>query len=105
MPRIFVTLRNGTEQPVNAALGTSLMQNLRDAGIDELPALCGGCCACATCHVYVDETFFAEIPPANDDEDSLLESSFHRQKNSRLSCQIRVANNHEGMRVTISPED
>lgn len=105
MPKIVVTLRDGTEQQIAGKAGISLMENLRDSGVDELLALCGGCCSCATCHVYVDEIFAAHIPPASEDENDLLDSSAHRRPSSRLSCQIRVGDNHEGLRVSISPED
>lgn len=105
MPKIIVTLRDGTDKQIVGKTGISLMENLRDAGIDELLALCGGCCSCATCHVYVDDSFAAHIPPALEDENDLLDSSAHRRSSSRLSCQIRVGDNHEGLRISISPED
>jgi len=81
------------------------MDNLRNAGIDELLALCGGCCSCATCHVYVDESFVGRIPPASEDEGDLLDASMYRLPSSRLSCQITVTDGLDDLRVTISPED
>jgi 2Fe-2S ferredoxin len=81
------------------------MEIVRDAGIDELLALCGGCCSCATCHVYVDPTFADRLPPMAEDESDLLDSSEHRTAASRLSCQIRFGPGLDGLRVTIAPED
>ena len=104
MPKILVTLREGTKQDIEAAAGISLMENLRDSGIDEVLALCGGCCSCATCHVYIDEAFMDRLPPISEDEDALLDSSAHRLATSRLSCQINVDDTLAGMRVTVSPE-
>jgi len=81
------------------------MEVIRAADVDELLALCGGCCACATCHVYVDEAFVARVPPMSEDEDDLLESSTHRERTSRLSCQIPFTDELDGLRVQIAPED
>ena len=64
------------------------MEAIRDNGFDELLALCGGCCSCATCHVHVDPEFFGKLPPISEDEDDLLDSSGDRDEYSRLGCQI-----------------
>ncbi|MDO9490591.1 MAG: 2Fe-2S iron-sulfur cluster-binding protein, partial [Sphingomonadaceae bacterium] len=85
--------------------GLSVMENVRDAGLDELIALCGGCCSCATCHVYVDPAWGPIVGGPNADEDDLLESSEHRAAHSRLSCQIEMTSELDGLRVTIAPED
>jgi 2Fe-2S ferredoxin len=81
------------------------MEAIRDKGIDELMALCGGCCSCATCHVIVDPEFVPQLSAMSEDEDDLLDSSEHRQPTSRLSCQIRMKDELTGLRVTIAPED
>ena len=81
------------------------MEIIRDAGFNELLALCGGCCSCATCHVYVDDGFAGRLPEMTADENDLLDSSDHRQANSRLSCQLTFTSALDGMRVTIAPED
>jgi 2Fe-2S ferredoxin len=78
---------------------------IRENGIDELLALCGGCCSCATCHVYVDQAWLSALPPVGADEDDLLDLSDERAPNSRLSCQIRFSAALDGLRVTIAPED
>jgi 2Fe-2S ferredoxin len=77
------------------------MEAIRQAGFDELEAMCGGSCSCATCHVYAK----AMPSPPGGDEDDLLDSSDHRQADSRLSCQIRLNAALSGLRVTIAPED
>mgnify|MGYP002401136559 FL=1 len=82
-----------------------MMETIRDAGIDELMALCGGCCSCATCHVHVDPGFVDSLPGLADDEDELLDSSSFRAETSRLSCQIPLTADLDGLRVRIAPED
>jgi 2Fe-2S ferredoxin len=82
----------------------TLMQTITDAGIGELLALCGGVCSCATCHVYV-ESDLPMLPATSADEDGLLDGAEQRKPNSRLSCQIRMSDDYDGMRVVIAPED
>ena len=67
-------------------------------GID---ADCGGGMACATCHVYVKEEWFNKIPPKNEGEDDMLDQAYKPQKNSRLSCQIEVSDNIDGLEVNL----
>ena len=103
--KIILTTRNGTELPVFFDPGTNLMEAIRASGVDELLALCGGSCPCATCHVFLDPNFAKELPPVSADEDDLLDSSDYRNNTSRLSCQIELTGEHNGLRVTIAPED
>lgn len=105
MPTLIVTTRDGSEQNIDAGTNVSVMEIIRDAGVDQLLALCGGCCSCATCHVYVDGPLASQIPEVSADENDLLDSSDHRQANSRLSCQINFTAELDGLRVTIAPED
>lgn len=105
MPSISVTTRDGTSREVDAAVGISVMEVIRDAGIDELQAICGGCCSCSTCHVYVDSDQLQLLPPIHADEDDLLDSSNYREAESRLSCQVPFTAALDGLRVTIAPED
>ena|SRR5205823_10596219 len=105
MVSIRVVTREGVESAVEAQEGVSVMETIRDSGFDELLALCGGCCSCATCHVYVHEADFARLPPMSDDENDLLDSSDHRAATSRLSCQLKVGPELDGLRVQIAPED
>lgn len=105
MPKLIVTTRDGSEQEIDGGSNLSVMEIIRDSGIDELLALCGGCCSCATCHVYVDTAFSGKIPEMTEDENDLLDSSDHRNETSRLSCQINLTAELDGLRVTIAPED
>jgi ferredoxin len=105
MPKLFITTREGIEHQLDGKPGISLMQNIRDGGIDELTAICNGCCSCATCHVYIDEAFLDRLPELSPDETDLLDSSTHRRNSSRLSCQVILSESLAGMRVTVSPED
>ena len=105
MPNIVVVNRAGEEKTVEVADGLSVMEAIRDNGFDELLALCGGCCSCATCHVFVDPAFADKLPAMSEDENDLLDSSDHRNETSRLSCQVQVTAALDGLRVTIAPED
>ena len=105
MPKLVVVNRAGEEKEVDAASGVSVMEAIRDNGFDELLALCGGCCSCATCHVYVDPAFADKVTALGEDENDLLDSTDHRQDNSRLSCQLQMSDDLSGLKVTIAPED
>ncbi|MEL7188598.1 MAG: 2Fe-2S iron-sulfur cluster-binding protein [Pseudomonadota bacterium] len=105
MPKLVVTNREGETSEIEVEDGLTVMEAVRDNGFDELLALCGGCCSCATCHVYIDPEFKDKLPEMSEDEDDLLESSDHRNDTSRLSCQIPLTAELSGMKVTISPED
>jgi len=105
MPKLIVVNRAGEETAVDAGEGLSVMEAIRDNGFDELLALCGGCCSCATCHVHVDPAFKDKLPPMSEDENDLLDSSDHRNEHSRLSCQIPFVDELDGLKVTIAEED
>ena len=104
MPKLVVTNREGETSEIDVEDGLTVMEAIRDNGFDELLALCGGCCSCATCHVFVDGAS-VELPEMSEDEDDLLESSDHRKDGSRLSCQIPFTAALDGLKVTIAPED
>lgn len=104
MPTVTVILREGEAVPIAAATGASVMETIRNAGIDEVVALCGGSCSCATCHVFV-ESGAEGLPPMAGDEADMLECSLHRQPNSRLSCQLPVTDDSDGLVVRIAPEE
>ena len=105
MAKVTVISRNGEGREVEAENGLSLMEVIRDNGFDELLALCGGCCSCATCHVHIDPAFADRLPKMGEDENDLLDSTDHRNETSRLSCQIPVSVALDGLIVTIAPED
>jgi 2Fe-2S ferredoxin len=105
MPQLTIVDRAGKETNVEAKVGWSVMENIRDNGFDELLALCGGCCSCATCHVHVDPDFLGKLEPMGEDENDLLDSSDHRNEFSRLSCQVQMTDALDGLKVTIAAED
>jgi 2Fe-2S ferredoxin len=105
MPHLTVVTREGEERQLDGEVGLSVMEIIRDGGIDELLALCGGCCSCATCHVHVDADWVDKLPPIGPDEDDLLDSTSDRDATSRLSCQIPFTDALDGMKVTIAAED
>jgi 2Fe-2S ferredoxin len=105
MPKLIVVTREGEEREIMGETGLSVMEVIRDAGIDELLALCGGCCSCATCHVHVDPDFAAKLPAMSEDENDLLDSTSDRDATSRLSCQIAFGPALDGLKVTIAAED
>jgi ferredoxin, 2Fe-2S len=105
MAKLVVTKRDGETIELEGKNGLSVMEVIRDNGIDELLALCGGCCSCATCHVHVDPAFADKVAPMGEDENDLLDSSDHRNAQSRLSCQIPFGDALDGLRVTIAQED
>jgi ferredoxin, 2Fe-2S len=102
---ITVISREGNSSQIKASPGVSLMEALRDSGVDELLALCGGCCSCATCHVRISPAYADLLPAVTADEDDLLDSSDHRTAQSRLSCQIIISDDLDGLEVEIVPED
>ena len=105
MPKLIVVTREGEERELMGETGLSVMEVIRDAGIDEILALCGGCCSCATCHVHVDPEFAAKLKPMSEDENDLLDSTSDRDDYSRLSCQIDMTDALDGLKVRIAAED
>ena len=105
MPELIVVTREGEERRVSVASGLSVMEAIRNDGVDELLALCGGCCSCATCHVHVDPDFAHLLPPMSEDENDLLDSSADRNRYSRLSCQVTLTDALDGLKVTVAAED
>ncbi len=105
MPRLTVVTRAGEERTVDGEAGLSVMEVIKDHGFDELLALCGGCCSCATCHVHVDPAFVDRLPPISEDEEDLLDSVEDRDATSRLSCQIPFGDALDGLRVKIAAEE
>jgi 2Fe-2S ferredoxin len=103
MPRITFTQPDGVRLQVEVPAGISLMEAARQNGVAGILALCGGACACATCHVYVDPTWMPRLPAREDMEDGMLESAWEPRPNSRLSCQIEVTTQLDGLEVTVPP--
>ena len=103
MVRVFVTRRDGETATVECKPGKSLMLNIRK--VAEIAAVCGGCASCGTCHVHVAEDWLGRLPPMAEDEDTTLSFSDWRRPNSRLSCQVKVTAELDGLAVTVAPED
>jgi 2Fe-2S ferredoxin len=105
MTRLSITDRDGAQTTVEAQAGQSAMEVIRSAGVEQLLAICGGVCACATCHVYVDPECLAFLPPMGSDEDELLSALSHRRENSRLACQVRLGPAIPDLNMQLAPED
>jgi 2Fe-2S ferredoxin len=101
--KIIAADRVGAEHIVEGRDGWTVMEILRDAGLP-ITAECGGACACATCHVYVDQDWYAKLTPPSDTEIDMLDMALAVEPNSRLSCQIVCAPELDGIKVTIAPE-
>ena len=105
MAKLVIIARDGSTREIEGDTDVTIMENIRDNGFDELLALCGGCCSCATCHVHIDSAFADKLLPMGDDENDLLDSTSERREDSRLSCQIPFTAELDGIRVTIAQED
>ena len=105
MPDIIVFDRSGEKRNLDLPIGGSLMEALRDSGYDDIIAICGGNCTCATCHVYIEPLNQNTLPSVSEDEQVLIESLAHSKPNSRLSCQIEINEFLSGSVVRIPPEE
>ena len=103
MPKLIITDRSGKKSEIEYDSNFTLMEALRDNGYD-IEASCGGCCACATCHVYIDEKWTNKLKNMDDDEESMLDQAFDVKNNSRLSCQIELSEELDGLEIEIAPE-
>lgn len=102
MPKIVITDTNDESKTVDVDSGLSLMETLRDLDYDEIEALCGGCCSCATCHVLIDDSACVSLEPMEEDEEMLVEmAESYEEGKSRLSCQIELTDQHDGLHITI----
>lgn len=104
-PTLFITARAGEVISVTGMIGHSVMESIREAQIEDIQAICGGCCACCTCHVFVDPEQLELLPSLSVEEDALLEGSSVRTPTSRLSCQLEVTERLDGLRLAIAPEE
>ena len=100
---IKVKDREGEVHELKAEIGSTIMEIIRDAGLD-IEAACGGCCACATCHVYIMNDKIEKLNALDDDEESMLDQAFDVEKNSRLGCQIEYTDVMDGMELTLAPQ-
>lgn len=105
MPKIVFTCPDGSHRVVDARYGSSIMETGIKSGVPGIVAECGGALACATCHVYVAEEYRALGGEVGDFEDEMLEeAAAERRANSRLSCQIPMTDELDGIEVTVAPE-
>ena len=100
MTKITYVEHNGKEHTVDVQNGLTVMEGAIQKEIPGIDADCGGSMACATCHVYVDDKWFDKIPKAEDAEIDMIDMAFEPKKNSRLSCQIIVSEELDGLEVT-----
>ena len=100
MPKITYIENNGKSQTVEVAEGLTVMEGAVQNNIPGIDADCGGGMACATCHVYVKEEWLSKLPKAEDGEQDMIDMAFEPKKNSRLSCQLIVSEDIDGLVVT-----
>jgi 2Fe-2S ferredoxin len=101
MPRITFIEPDGFRRVIDAPIGITLMEAAASQGVQGILALCGGACACGTCHVYVDAAWLEKLTPREEMEEGTLECAWEPGENSRLSCQIHVTADLDGLVVTV----
>ena len=104
MPKITYIEHNGKTHIQEVPNGLSVMEGAVQNNIPGIDADCGGSCACATCHIYIDHKWFDILPNIEDDEEAMLDQTFHILKISRLGCQIEYEDKYEGINLTLAPE-
>lgn len=100
--KIIVTDQHGKTSEIEGEQDWQLMEAIRDAGLP-IKAECGGACACATCHVYIDMDWWEKTGGPNEDEADMLDLAFELKDNSRLACQIVLDDSLDGLKVTLAP--
>ena len=103
MPKIIYIEHDGTERAVDAEVGATVMETAIRNSVPGIVAECGGACSCATCHVWVDEDWYGKLQPASDDEEDLIYSTLDQKPTSRLSCQILLSDELDGLKLTLTP--
>jgi 2Fe-2S ferredoxin len=105
LTKLIVSVAGGEAREIEYSSGSTAMEVIRDAGIEDMIALCGGVLSCATCHVHVDPAFADRLPAMTEDESDLLDCSSHRNAYSRLSCQIHLTDELAGIKMTVVEPD
>jgi len=105
MARLVVINDDGSERELPGAPGLTVMEIMRDGGVDDVLAMCGGCGSCGTCHIYVGSGYQGLLPPLSGAEAQVLEGLDNRTACSRLSCQIPWENGLDGLRVTVAVDN
>ena len=99
MPKVTIVEYDGVTHELDSEVGETVMESAIKGGVASIIAECGGACGCATCHVYVDEPWVAKLPPKAIEEEEQLDLAFDVRPNSRLSCQIFVTDELDGLVV------
>jgi 2Fe-2S ferredoxin len=102
VPRIVYHDINGQRREVDVNAGSTLMEGAIDNNVAGIVAECGGACACATCHAYVAEAWVSRLPAVQEMEDAMLDSAADRRPNSRLTCQVEVTDELDGLEVFVA---
>jgi 2Fe-2S ferredoxin len=101
MPKIVFNEPGGGRREIDASPGITLMEAARQHGVAGIVAQCGGACACATCHVYIEPPWLTRLEPPEEMEEGMLETAWEPRANSRLSCQIQLTAQLDGLEVTV----
>ena len=105
MPKITFVTPDGERHEVDVENGYSVMEAAINNNIEGIVAECGGACACATCHGYIDEAWTAKMPEMDDMEDSMLDAAYERRDNSRLTCQLEMNDEWDGLVVHVAENE
>lgn len=105
MPKIIYITPDGERHDVDVQTGYTVMEGAINNDITGIVAECGGACACATCHSYIDTAWLDKMPPIDDMEDSMLDAAYERKANSRLTCQIEVTEALDGLIIHVADND
>jgi 2Fe-2S ferredoxin len=105
MPKVIYITPKGERHEVDVEIGYSVMEGAINNNIEGIVAECGGACACATCHSYIDEAWIDKMPPMDDMEDSMLDAAYDRRENSRLTCQLEMTGEWDGLIVHVGEND
>jgi 2Fe-2S ferredoxin len=105
MPKVTYIALDGVRHEVEVEIGYTVMEGAINNNIDGIVAECGGACACATCHSYIDESWLDKLPPMDDMEDSMLDAAYEREDNSRLTCQIEMNDALDGLVVQVADNE
>lgn len=105
MPKIIYQTSDGSRHEVEVENGYSVMEGAINNNVEGIVAECGGACACATCHSYIDDEWTDKLAPMDDMEDSMLDAAFERKANSRLTCQIEVSDKLDGLVVHVAENE
>ena len=105
MPRIIFLTTDGARHEVEIESGYTVMEAAINNNIEGIIAECGGACACATCHSYISEEWGNRLPQMDDMEDSMLDAAYDRRDNSRLTCQLEISDEWDGLVVQVGENE